>query len=94
MKCFAIVLFFILLFTVMQSHVLSNKAIIVSSATIFLLFVLSDFFFEKKTWILKGLQLYMSIMLFIIGIFEMHHIVSSLCALSIIILPRIINELQ
>ncbi|WP_239421837.1 hypothetical protein [Bacillus sp. CGMCC 1.16541] len=73
---------------------MSDKVIIASCAVAFLLFVLSDFFFETKPLLLKGLQLYMSVMLFIIGIFEMHHIVSSICALSIILLPRFINQLK
>ncbi|MDQ0243498.1 dolichol kinase [Bacillus fengqiuensis] len=67
--------------------------IIGANLFIFALFVLGDLLFEQKPWLLKGLQLYISIMLFIIAILEMHHVISSICVLSIALLPRLINEL-
>ncbi|TYR80871.1 hypothetical protein FZC66_10980 [Priestia megaterium] len=93
LKATAILLLTTLLFISAYNQTMSSTLVIVCSSLIFFLFVLSDFFLEQKSWKLKGLQLYMSLMFFIIAIFEMHHVVSSLCVLSIIALPRVIDEI-
>ncbi|WP_156474897.1 hypothetical protein [Priestia flexa] len=93
LKTTAVLLLITLLLISAYNHTMSSTVVIVCSSLIFFLFVLSDFFLAQRSWGLKGLQLYMSIMFFIIAIFEMHHVVSSLCILSIIALPRVIDEI-
>jgi hypothetical protein len=93
MKITAFILLGLLILFRMKKMITSMPVTIGTALGIFLLFVLSDVFFEKKPWFLKGIQLYMSVMLFIIAALEMHHIVSSICVLSIALLPRLLNEL-
>ncbi|MFC3882233.1 hypothetical protein ACFOU2_01295 [Bacillus songklensis] len=93
MKTTALIFLGLLILFHTKRVITSLPVTIATGLGIFLLFVLSDLFFEKKPWFLKGIQLYMSVMLFVIAALEMHHIVSSICVLSIIILPRLLNEL-
>ncbi|WP_235867422.1 hypothetical protein [Priestia abyssalis] len=93
MKTAALLLLGLLVFFQLNVSTLPFPIIIGANLFIFGLFVLSDLLFEQKPWLLKGLQLYISIMLFIIAILEMHHVISSICVLSIALLPRLINEL-
>ncbi|HWO98896.1 MAG TPA: hypothetical protein VNM45_21785 [Bacillus sp. (in: firmicutes)] len=93
MKTAALLSLGLLVFFQLNVKNLPLHIIIGANLLIFALFVLSDLLFEQKPWLLKGLQLYISIMLFIIAVLEMHHIISSICVLSIALLPRLINEL-
>jgi uncharacterized membrane protein HdeD (DUF308 family) len=93
MKTAALLFLGVLIFFQLKVSSLSLPMMIGANLLIFSLFVLSDLLFEQKPWLLKGLQLYISIMLFIIAILEMHHVVSSICVLAIALLPRLINEL-
>ncbi|MCM3006447.1 hypothetical protein [Priestia koreensis] len=94
MKLFALILLFGLIFFDFEDGDVSLTVNVVSASIIFIIFVLSDFFFEIKPWLLKGLQLYISIMFFIVAVIEMHEIISSVCALSIVLLPYLMNELK
>lgn len=93
MKTAALLLLALLVFFQLNVSHLSLPIIIGANLFIFALFVLSDLLFEQKPRLLKGLQLYISIMLFIIAVLEMHHVISFICVLSIALLPRLINEL-
>ena len=93
MKTAALLFLGLLVFFQLNVSNLPLPIIIGANMFIFALFVLGDLLFEQKPWLLKGLQLYISIMLFIIAILEMHHVISSICVLSIALLPRLINEL-
>ncbi|MGP6194627.1 hypothetical protein [Priestia megaterium] len=93
LKVISIVSLLALLFIIAYDRSMSTSMIILFSSLIFFVFVLSDFFFDRKPWGLKGLQLYISLMLFIIAIFEMHQVVSSLCVIFIMALPKVIDEL-
>ncbi|CAI8829169.1 MULTISPECIES: hypothetical protein [Priestia] len=93
LKVISVVSLLALLFIIAYDRSMSTSMIILFSSLIFFVFVLSDFFFDRKPWGLKGLQLYISLMLFIIAIFEMHQVVSSLCVISIMALPKVIEEL-
>lgn len=92
LKVISVVSLLALLFIIAYDRSMSTSMIILFSSLIFFVFVLSDFF-DRKPWGLKGLQLYISLMLFIIAIFEMHQVVSSLCVISIMALPKVIDEL-
>ncbi len=93
LKVISVVSLLALLLIIAYDRSMSTSMIILFSSLIFFVFVLSDFFFDRKPWGLKGLQLYISLMLFIIAIFEMHQVVSSLCVISIMALPKVIDEL-
>jgi len=76
LKVISVLSLLALLFIIAYDRSMSTFMIILFSSLIFFVFVLSDFFFDRKPWGLKGLQFYISLMLFIITLFENHQILN------------------
>ncbi|KYG27400.1 hypothetical protein ACU3L3_08405 [Priestia endophytica] len=88
-----LLLFSLVAFTQLGPH-LSQTTIGIIGFIIFLVYILSDVLFEEKRWTLKLMHTYLSTMLFIVGIIEMHRMVTTCCIIGILMVPYLIEELK